>query len=136
VRVTHIAAIGGHGGRPDQDFRDWTDGSARKRRLRAAQASAHSRTSAKCASIQALGASVIGAGTLFFLGGAMPIGWLLVGVVVALQVLLATTGICVGCRLYFLRWWVPVQFARLLGRTDALASLTVRGPLRKPDGRG
>ncbi len=85
---------------------------------------------------QALGASVIGAGTLFFLGGAMPIGWLLVGVVVALQVLLATTGICVGCRLYFLRWWVPVQFARLLGRTDALASLTVRGPLRKPDGRG
>ena len=29
---------------------------------------------------------------------------------------LAATGICVGCRLYFLRWWVPSLFARLFGR--------------------
>ena len=24
-----------------------------------------------------------------------------------LQTLLAVTGYCLGCRLYFLRWWVP-----------------------------
>jgi hypothetical protein len=36
--------------------------------------------------------------------------------VVALQALLAATGFCVGCRLFFLRWWVPDVFARLVGR--------------------
>jgi hypothetical protein len=36
--------------------------------------------------------------------------------VVALQALLAATGFCLGCRLFFLRWWVPDQFARAVGR--------------------
>jgi hypothetical protein len=26
------------------------------------------------------------------------------------------TGYCLGCRLYFLRWWVPSAYARLIGR--------------------
>ena len=57
---------------------------------------------------------------------------LLVGAVAALQVLLAATGVCVGCRLYVLRWWVPSLFARLIGRTDAL--LPFDAPkLRRPE---
>ena len=50
---------------------------------------------------------------------------LLVGAVAALQTLLAVTGICVGCRLYFLRWFVPALFAKLFRRTDGLAPLEV-----------
>jgi hypothetical protein len=74
---------------------------------------------------QALGATFLGLAGLAFLVGATPIGWLLVGAVAALQVLLAATGICVGCRLYFLRWWVPSLFARALRRSDALRPLEV-----------
>ena len=43
---------------------------------------------------------------LFFLHGLIawlvlvPIGWIAVGVVLALSALLALTGICVGCELY------------------------------------
>ena len=39
--------------------------------------------------------------------GATAIGWVLALAVAALQTLLAVTGYCLGCRLYFLRWWVP-----------------------------
>jgi hypothetical protein len=83
---------------------------------------------------QALGAIFIGLAALAFVVGATPVGWLLVGAVAALQALLAATGICVGCRLYVLRWWIPSQFARLFGRTDAMIGLTVSGPLRRPEG--
>ena len=34
-------------------------------------------------------------------------GWVFALAVAALQTLLAVTGYCLGCRLYFLRWWVP-----------------------------
>ena len=44
-------------------------------------------------------------------------GWLLAGAVAALQTLLAATGYCLGCRLYFLRWYVPGLFDRLVGRS-------------------
>ena len=82
---------------------------------------------------QALGATFIGLGIVFFLAGLTPLGWLFVGAVAALQTLLAATGICVGCRLYFLRWWVPARFARLIGRTDDVARLAFGGPLPAPD---
>jgi hypothetical protein len=82
---------------------------------------------------QALGATFIALGVVFFLLGAPPIGWLLVGAVAALQVVLATTGICVGCRLYVLRWWVPALFARAVGRTDSLVRVQAAGPLRRSD---
>ena len=39
--------------------------------------------------------------------GATTIGWVFTLAVAALQTLLAVTGYCLGCRLYFLRWWVP-----------------------------
>ena len=56
---------------------------------------------------QALGGTFLALAGVAFLVGAGPLGWLLVGAVAALQTLLAATGICVGCRLYFLRWFVP-----------------------------
>lgn len=68
---------------------------------------------------QALGATFLGLATVAFAVGVPVAGWLLAGAVAALQALLAATGICVGCRLYFLRWWVPSAFARLVRRADA-----------------
>ena len=82
---------------------------------------------------QALGATFIGLGAIAFALGAAPLGWVLVGAVAALQVLLATTGICVGCRLYVLRWWVPSLVARLFRRTDQLAGPAVPAPIRYTD---
>jgi hypothetical protein len=66
---------------------------------------------------QALGAIGLGLSTLLFVVGLAPLAWLVAGAVGALQTLLAVTGYCVGCRLYFLRWWVPAQFQRIARRT-------------------
>jgi hypothetical protein len=74
---------------------------------------------------QAMGFTFLALAGVAFLVGAAPLGWLLVAAVAALQTLLAVTGICVGCRLYFLRWYVPSLFARLFRRTDGLAPLEV-----------
>lgn len=65
---------------------------------------------------QALGAIFVGVGSTLLAAGVAPWGWLPVGGVIGLQVLLAATGLCVGCRLFFLRWLVPDLFARLVGR--------------------
>jgi len=65
---------------------------------------------------QALGATFLALGSALLAGGVAPWGWLPVLAVIGLQVLLAATGFCVGCRLFFLRWWVPDLFARLVGR--------------------
>jgi hypothetical protein len=81
---------------------------------------------------QALGATFLTLATLVFLLGAIPLGWLLVGAVAALQALLAATGICVGCRTYFLRWWVPSVFARLFRRADTLRPMEVPALHRLP----
>jgi hypothetical protein len=67
---------------------------------------------------QAMGATFLGLAGLAFLVGVPALGWLLTAAVAALQTLLAVTGICVGCRLYFLRWWVPSQYARVMRRSD------------------
>jgi hypothetical protein len=74
---------------------------------------------------QALGASFLGLATLAFVVDAPAFAWLLAGAVAALQTLLAVTGICVGCRLYFLRWWVPSRFAVLFRRSDARQGVVV-----------
>lgn len=74
---------------------------------------------------QALGGTFLALATLAFVVGVPVAGWLLTAVVAGLQVLLAATGICVGCRLYFLRWWVPSLVARLFRRTDRLVPLEV-----------
>ena len=68
---------------------------------------------------QALGATVLTPAILLFIVGLAPVAWLLAAAVAALQALLAATGYCVGCRLYFLRWWVPSAFDRITRRLAA-----------------
>ena len=75
---------------------------------------------------QALGVVFLGLGLLLLAARVTPVGWLLVGAVVALQTLLAVTGFCLGCRLYFLRWWVPSIFARLIGRGPTTVRVSLR----------
>lgn len=65
---------------------------------------------------QALGATFLALGGALLVAGLAPWGWLPVVAVIGLQALLAATGFCLGCRLFFLRWWVPDLFARLVGR--------------------
>jgi hypothetical protein len=79
---------------------------------------------------QALGATFLGLAALAFAVGLTPIGWLLAAAVATLQTLLAATGICVGCRLYFLRWWVPSLFARVFRRADRVAGFQATAPIR------
>ncbi len=74
---------------------------------------------------QALGGTFLALASIAFLVGLPVVGWVLAGAVAGLQALLAATGICVGCRLYFLRWYVPSLFARLFRRTDGLPALEV-----------
>jgi hypothetical protein len=65
---------------------------------------------------QALGSVFVALGVVLLALGVQPWGWLPIGAVVVLQALLAGTGFCLGCRLFFLRWYVPDLFARLVGR--------------------
>jgi hypothetical protein len=75
---------------------------------------------------QVFGSVVLAVAVLGFGVGLPVVGWALAAAVAALQTLLATTGYCLGCRLYFLRWWVPSQVTRLWLR----GSSTPRTPLR------
>ena len=56
---------------------------------------------------QTLGSVALILALVAFAVGATAIGWVFALAVAALQTLLAVTGYCLGCRLYFLRWWVP-----------------------------
>ena len=74
---------------------------------------------------QGLGALGLGLASLALIAGAVTgaslataAGWALAGVVGALQLLLAATGYCLGCRLYGLRWYAPRLFDRIV-RTAA-----------------
>ena len=77
---------------------------------------------------QTLGSIALIASLFAFAAGATTIGWLLALAVAALQSVLAFTGYCLGCRLYFLRWWVPSVVTNLW-RRQASATLE-RTPLR------
>ena len=66
---------------------------------------------------QALGALGLSVATLLFLVGLGTGGWVVAAAVGGLQAVLAATGYCLGCRLYFLKWWVPAQFQKLARRT-------------------
>jgi hypothetical protein len=70
---------------------------------------------------QALGTIGLGLATLAFVLGVPTLGWLFAGAVAALQLLLAATGYCVGCKLYFLRWYAPDLFVRVARSTQRLA---------------
>ena len=62
---------------------------------------------------QTLGSVALVGALVAFALGATAAGWVLALAVAALQSLLAVTGYCLGCRLYFLRWWVPDLVTRL-----------------------
>jgi hypothetical protein len=62
---------------------------------------------------QLLGAVALGTASIAFLVGLPVVGWILAAGVAGLQLTLAATGYCLGCRLYFLRWYAPALFARL-----------------------
>ena len=68
-----------------------------------------------------MGATFLGLATIAFLVGLTPLGWLLTLAVAGLQTLLAVTGYCLGCRLYFLRWWVPELVTRIWTRGGSKA---------------
>jgi hypothetical protein len=63
---------------------------------------------------QALGTIGLTVGLALLAAGATIAGWVAVLAVAALQTLLAVTGYCLGCRLYFLRWFLPALFDRLV----------------------
>ena len=77
---------------------------------------------------QTLGSVVLIASLVAFVAGATPVGWVLALAVAGLQSVLAITGYCLGCRLYFLRWWVP-SVVTGLWRRQASSTLE-RTPLR------
>ena len=62
---------------------------------------------------QVLGSTALILSLLAFAAGLPVIGWGLALAIAALQGLLALTGYCLGCRLYFLRWWVPDLVTRI-----------------------
>jgi Domain of unknown function (DUF4395) len=65
---------------------------------------------------QVFGSVVLAVSLLAFAVGLTALGWLLAGAVAALQTVLAVTGYCLGCRLYFVRWWVPSLVTRFWRR--------------------
>ena len=70
---------------------------------------------------QVLGSTALILSLLAFALGAATLGWLFALAVAGLQTLLAVTGYCLGCRLYFLRWWIP----------DLVTSIWTRGARRQ-----
>jgi hypothetical protein len=72
---------------------------------------------------QVLGSTALTLALLAFAAGVPIVGWLLALAVAALQGVLGVTGYCLGCRVYFLRWWVPDLVTRAWtgGRSSATA---------------
>jgi len=81
---------------------------------------------------QTLGSVALILSLLAFAAGAAPAGWLLAFAVAGLQTLLAVTGYCLGCRLYFLRWWVPDVLTRIWtrGRARTAVATFATEPIR------
>lgn len=65
---------------------------------------------------QVLGSVALILALIAFGLGATTVGWILALAVAGLQTVLGVTGYCLGCRLYFLRWWVPDLVTRIWTR--------------------
>jgi ABC-type amino acid transport system permease subunit len=78
---------------------------------------------------QTLGSVVLIASLLAFLAGAWTIGWVIALGVAGLQTVLAVTGYCLGCRMYFLRWWVPSVVTSIWTR-GASRPIVESGPIQ------
>ena len=70
---------------------------------------------------QTLGSIALLCSLLAFGLDAPTVGWILALGVTGLQMVLAVSGYCLGCRLYFLRWWIP----------DVVTSIWTRGARRQ-----
>jgi hypothetical protein len=66
---------------------------------------------------QALGFVGFTLSAVLFVFGFSTLGLIVAAAVGALQAVLAVTGYCLGCRMYFLKWWVPAQFQKLARKT-------------------
>jgi hypothetical protein len=75
---------------------------------------------------QTLGSAALIIALVAFAADSPVVGWALALAVAGLQGLLALTGYCLGCRLYFLRWWAPSLVTRIWtrGRATSLAGAT------------
>lgn len=63
---------------------------------------------------QLLGTVGLGLATLLLAAGLVAPAWIVTAAVGGLQLVLAVTGYCLGCRLYGLRWYAPRLFDRLV----------------------
>jgi hypothetical protein len=79
---------------------------------------------------QSIGSIVLIAALISFVVGLTALAWLCALAVAALQTLLAVTGVCLGCRMYFIRWWVPALFARWWQLRDGTQPEVVRQPIQ------
>ncbi len=79
---------------------------------------------------QLFGSVVLTLSLIAFALGATILGWVIAMAVATLQTLLATTGYCLGCRLYFLRWWVPDFVTRIWTRGASNANRLAVEPIR------
>lgn len=80
---------------------------------------------------QTLGSVALILSLAAFALGATILGWVLALAVAALQSLLAMTGYCLGCKLYFLRWKVPSLVTGLWTRQARPLGIET-GPIRYP----
>ena len=80
---------------------------------------------------QTLGSIALLLSLVAFVAGQAALGWLFALAVAGLQGVLAATGYCLGCRLYFLRWWVPDLVTRIWARGSGRLSPALQGePIR------
>ena len=77
---------------------------------------------------QTLGSTALILSLVAFVAGVPVLGWALTLAVAGLQGLLGATGYCLGCRLYFLRWWVPNLVTRMWtgGRVTSIGAASSR----------
>jgi hypothetical protein len=78
---------------------------------------------------QTLGSAALILSLVAFSLGATTLGWVFALAVAALQTLLAVTGYCLGCRLYFLRWWVPSVVTAIWTRGSSRSAIEA-APIR------
>jgi hypothetical protein len=79
---------------------------------------------------QVLGSVALTLTLVAFLIGLPTLAWAFTLAVASLQTVLALTGYCLGCRLYFLRWWLPDVVTRVWSRgrprPESLATQPIR----------
>jgi hypothetical protein len=79
---------------------------------------------------QVLGSVALTLAVLALLVGLPTLAWGLTLAVAGLQSVLAVTGYCLGCRLYFLRWWVPDLVTRVWSRGRPRPETLATEPIR------